>query len=238
MGPTRYMRRTGALLLCTVAGSCNQGPRAEVAHEDRGEVLFAEETFEGNGRACSTCHALDRFGTIQPGSVQQVFAADPDAALFRPIDSDGGLGVSYERLKQHATIRVPMELGTHSTGVSIRKCDAPDETTVIVNRGVPTVFNIALESFLMHDGREADDLEGQALSAIRTHGQPGRNPTPEELAAIAAFERRSSAMRPCASSGQPERRLSCPMAVRHPRSGDGPSSNPTGSAASAIRVRC
>lgn len=188
MRPTRYMRRTGALLICTVAGSCNAGPRAEVTPEDRGEVLFAEETFEGNARTCSTCHDLDRFGTIQPASVQRVFAADPDAALFRPIDSDSGLGVTYERLKQHATIRVPMELGTHSTGVSIRRCDAPDETTVFLNRGVPTVFNIALEPFLMHDGREAADLEGQALSAIRTHGQPGRDPTPEELAAIAAFE--------------------------------------------------
>lgn len=50
------------------------------------------------------------------------------------------------------------------------------------------MFNVALEPLLMVDGRDGDDLETQALNAVHTHNEPGREPTPEELAAIAAFQ--------------------------------------------------
>src|SRR5690606_10319005 len=59
---------------------------------------------------------------------------------------------------------------------------------VFVNRGNPSVFNVALEEKLMHDMREGGDLEAQALNAILTHAEPGRTPAPEELTAIARFQ--------------------------------------------------
>lgn len=154
-----------------------------------GERLFTEETFDGNDRVCSTCHELDQFGTITPELVQYLFETDPNAPLFRPIDSDDGLGESYERLKEHATIRIPIELPTRTaTGLGIRKCADPAETSIVVHRGNPSVFNVALDLHLMHDGRERGDLETQALNAVLTHNEPGREPTPEELEAIAAFQ--------------------------------------------------
>lgn len=155
----------------------------------RGEQLFTEETFSGNGRVCSTCHELDMFGTITPKFVQEMHANEPDGPLFRTIDSDGGQGVSYDRLKEHATIRVNIELPTQTaSGLGVRKCDDPTNTRVVLNRGNPSVFNVALERFVMHDGREGDDLRAQALNAVHAHAEPGREPTVEELNAIAAFQ--------------------------------------------------
>ena len=155
---------------------------------EEGRVVFTEETFDGNGRVCSTCHEPEQFGTITPEFVQARYAEDPDDPLFRPIDSDDGLGVSYERLQEHATVRVPMDLPTHESGLSVRMCHAPEVTRVFLNRGNPSVFNVALEDMLMHDGRDGSDLETQARNAITTHNEPAREPTPEELAAIAAFQ--------------------------------------------------
>jgi cytochrome c peroxidase len=165
------------------------GGAALATLEQRGETLFTEETFEGNGRVCSTCHEPDLFGTITPEFVQKQFALDPTGPLFRAIDSDDGEGRSYSRLLEHATIRIPIKTPFDETlGRAIRRCDAPEQDTVVVFRGSPSMFNAALEEMLMHDGRERGDLETQALNAIRTHAEPGRDPAPEELTAIAAFQ--------------------------------------------------
>ena len=161
------------------------GPNV-VAH---GEKIFTSETFSGNGRVCTTCHELNRFGTITPEFVQELFASDPDGPLFRSIDSDDGVGNSYERLKEHATVRVVLDLPERTpSGLGIRKCDDLTNQAVVMHRGSPTVFNVALEQHIMHDGREGDDLVAQALSAVHSHAEPGREPTSEELAAIAAFQ--------------------------------------------------
>ncbi len=174
-----------------VMGGCAlpKEARLPLSPEQLGEALFTKETFGGNGRVCSTCHEVDQFGTITPAFVQQLFAKDPSGPLFRPIDSDDGRGTSYKRLMEHATIRIPIELPTRTaSGLGIRKCDDPANTSVVMNRGNPSVFNIALELHIMHDGRESDDLRTQAVNAIKTHAEPGRDPTPEEAAAIAAFQ--------------------------------------------------
>ncbi|MGH7575602.1 MAG: hypothetical protein ACREM1_10840, partial [Longimicrobiales bacterium] len=92
-------------------------------------------------------------------------------------------------MKEHATIQIPIELPTRTaSGLGVRKCDDPTNTSVVVHRGNPTVFNMALEQHIMHDGREGDDLERQALNAVLTHNEPGREPTRDELTAIAASQ--------------------------------------------------
>jgi cytochrome c peroxidase len=188
--------------VCAVAGACAPAQEPEEAPavaaaapvsfaslEHRGEVLFTTETFDGNGRVCSTCHEPDLFGTITPEFVQEQYALDPNGPLFRSIDSDNGKGDSYSRLLEHATVRVPVETPfDEAVGRAIRRCDAPGETTVVLHRGNPTMFNAALEEMLMHDGREGGDLEAQARNAILTHNEPGRDAAPEELTAIAAFQ--------------------------------------------------
>ena len=189
----RRLRFGLALLAMSAAvmGRCALPKEAQLplSPEQRGEALFTKETFGGNGRVCSTCHEVDQFGTIAPAFVQRLFAKDRSGPLFRPIDSDDGRGTSYKRLMEHATIRIPIELPTRTaSGLGIRKCDDPANTSVVMNRGNPSVFNIALELHIMHDGRESDDLRTQAVNAIKTHAEPGRDPTPEEAAAIAAFQ--------------------------------------------------
>jgi cytochrome c peroxidase len=178
-----------AVLLATGCSGGEDVARAPTLVE-RGEALFTQETFDGNGRVCSTCHEPDQFGTITPEYVQARHAVDPTDPLFRAIDSDDGLGESYERLLTHATVRVPMPLERDpATGLSVRLCDAPQEVEVFVHRGNPTVFNVVLEDLLMVDGRDGGDLETQAHNAVRTHNEPGREATPDELAAIAAYQR-------------------------------------------------
>jgi cytochrome c peroxidase len=153
-------------LLAAVAGACGSMSGESVAREQqatpleqRGETLFTEETFDGNGRVCSTCHELDQFGTITPEFVQAQFELDPEGPLFRDIDSDDGRGGSYRRLLEHATIRVPRTTPYDEVlGRAIRRCARPASTSALVFRGNPTVFNAALEEVLMHDGRERGDL--------------------------------------------------------------------------------
>ena len=191
----RRLRLVVVLLLATGAGAAARcAPKEDAAPhlspEQRGEALFTKETFGGNGRVCSTCHELEQFGTITPHFVQQAFAKDPSGPLFRPIDSDDGVGTSYKRLMEHATVRIPIELPTRTaSGRGIRLCDDPAKTSIIVNRGNPSVFNMALEMHIMHDGREGANLETQAANAVKTHNQTARALTPEETSAIAAFQR-------------------------------------------------
>ena len=72
-----------------------------------GKKLFEKETFDGNGRTCATCHGKET-GSVSPEEAQERFDDDPDDPLFRPIDSDDGVGNSYTRLLTDATIRVTL----------------------------------------------------------------------------------------------------------------------------------
>jgi cytochrome c peroxidase len=172
-------------------GACRTVPerQAESTLERRGEILFTEQTFDGNGRVCSTCHEPGQFGTITPEFVQRQFELDPEGPLFRAIDSDNRDGTSYRRLLEHATIGIPRTTPYDEVlGRAIRRCMRPQATSVLLFRGNPSVFNVALEEVLMHDGRENGDLETQARNAIETHAEARRKPLPEELTAIARFQ--------------------------------------------------
>lgn len=188
--------RGGALLValagvtaCASPESGTDADRVAQSPVERGETLFTAETFGGNGRVCSTCHVLENFGTMAPEFIQAKFTQDPSDPLFRSIDSDDGVGEDYARLLEHATVRVPITLGVHEPfGLSVRRCDAPADTVVWLNRGSPSVFNIALERHLMVDGRDGASLPTQARNAVNTHAEPARQPTDDELQAIAAFQ--------------------------------------------------
>ena len=147
-----------------------------------GKKLFEDETFGGNGRTCQTCHTKET-GTLSPAQVQAAFADDPSGPLFRALDSDDGTGASYERLLADATVLVSIPL---PPGWSL--ADDPGATEVVLARGIPTTMNVpSLDDMFMLDAR-FDTLEDQALGAINSHAEPGRQPTPAELAAIADFE--------------------------------------------------
>ena len=148
-----------------------------------GKKLFEKETFGGNGRTCQTCHSKHT-GTVTLADVQEVIdKADPnDPLLIGDALDDDGVGTT--RIQTHGTIRMTIPLPPWVT-----MGDDPGATHVTVFRGIPSTRNIpALDPILMYDGREPT-VQHQALDAIHDHAQNTFEPTPEQLDAIAEFQR-------------------------------------------------
>jgi len=141
--------------------------------------LFRKETFGGNGRTCETCHSPST-GTLSPEDVRLKSPTDP-VFLHDGLD-DGVSGTS--RIAEHATIRIVRPLPP-----SVRIAEDPSATSVVLLRGIPSTLNTpALDPALMYDLR-ARTLSDQALGAIHDHAQNSVEPTQEQLALIADFQR-------------------------------------------------
>ena len=147
--------------------------------DDEGQRLFRKERFGGNGRTCETCHSRST-GTLSPSDVQALEANNP---LFLHDGLDDGIS-GTSRISQHATIRIVRPLPPN-----IRIAEDPSATSVVLLRGIPTTLNTpALDPALMYDLR-ARNLSDQALDAIHDHAQNTVEPTAEQLALIAEFQR-------------------------------------------------
>lgn len=157
------------------------GARSTIAR-DEGERLFRVETFGGNGRTCETCHSM-KTGTISPADVIKRLEKNRDDALFLHDGLDDGVqGTS--RITEHATIRI-----TRPLPLNVRLADEPSATSVVLLRGIPGTINTpALDPALMYDLR-ATSLEEQALGAIHDHAENTVEPTLQQLALIADFQR-------------------------------------------------
>jgi len=147
----------------------------------RADGCFREETFGGNGRTCETCHSR-KTGTISPADVQDRLR-DPNDPLFIHDGLDDGFS-GTSRIANHATIRIERQLPPN-----VRIAGHPSATSVVLLRGVPGTINTpALDPALMYDLR-ARTLGDQALDAIHDHAQNTVEPTDEQLALIAEFQR-------------------------------------------------
>ena len=149
---------------------------------DIGRRLFIRGEFGGNGRTCVTCHSV-RTGDITLEHIQARFARNPLDPLFRAIDSDDGKGTTYNRVLTHATFRVFVDLPAN-----IQLADDPTARRVALFRSTLPTNNIALDPFIMWDGRESD-LPHQALIALLTHSEIVQQPTVLQLQQIADFQR-------------------------------------------------
>jgi cytochrome c peroxidase len=151
---------------------------------EEGRRLFDEETFQGNGRTCVTCHSVKN-GTFSAADAQQRLAADPGDPLFADDGLDDGVhGTS--RITAHATVRIEIPLTSR-----VRLANDPAAASVTFLRGTPTTVNTpSLQPVFMYDGRDST-LEGQAFGAIRAHARNGVEPTPLQLQLIADFQRTS-----------------------------------------------
>ena len=151
---------------------------------EEGRRLFDEETFQGNGRTCLTCHSV-KTGTFSPEDAQKRLAVNPADPLFvgDGLDDDG---VGTSRIAEHATVRIEIPLPPR-----VRLANDPAATSVTLFRGTPTTRNTpSLQKPFMYDGRERT-LEAQALGAVHAHAQNGFEPTPLQLELIAEFQRTS-----------------------------------------------
>jgi cytochrome c peroxidase len=171
------------LVVRAIAGQGNGATEAvpQRLSYEHGEQLFFNETFEGNGRTCGTCHVARAEFTISPELVRERYDLDPDDPLFRTIDSDDGEGRDFTTMLAHAVFRVTIPL--HANVVAV---DEPERRTIQVWRGVPSISNVALTAPYLQDGRAAR-LQDQARGAILDHFEPRRRPRPRELDALALF---------------------------------------------------
>ena len=176
------MKRNMALMVLggaalTIMTLANVVVGGQQPHE--GGRLFRKETFGGNGRTCETCHSRST-GTLSPADVQKLLLQDP---LFLHDGLDDGVS-GTSRIAEHATIRVVRPLPPN-----VRIAEDPSATSVVLLRGIPTTLNTpALDPALMYDLR-ARNLSDQALGAIHDHAQNTVEPTEEQLALIADFQR-------------------------------------------------
>src|SRR5215208_262354 len=162
------MRVTSRVTVRLLSGAADEGGR-----------LFRKETFGGNGRTCETCHSPST-GTLSPEDVRLKSPSDP---LFVHDGLDDGVS-GTSRIAEHATIRIVRPLPPN-----VRIAGDLSATSVVLVRGIPTTLNTpALDPALMYDLR-ARTLSDQALGAIHDHAQNSVEPSQEQLALIADFQR-------------------------------------------------
>ncbi|MCI0435933.1 MAG: hypothetical protein L0271_20170 [Gemmatimonadetes bacterium] len=186
--PLFPMVAAAAMLLLA---SCRSAPRPPEGPVARGERLFFDETFQGNGRTCGTCHrAEDNFG-LSPAFIVEL---PPSDALF-VAETNPALGQNFENPRLMREFAMILE---NLDGFE----DLPNR---FVMRGIP--HTLALRTSVNSaagprtgwsgDGAPGDgSLRSFATGAViqhfpRTLGRvPGvdfRLPTDEELDDIEAF---------------------------------------------------
>jgi cytochrome c peroxidase len=162
-----------------------------------GEDLFFNETFDGNGRTCGTCHPADNNLTIDPAFIETL----PDDDLLFVAEFNDALSENFEN----------PEL-MRQFGLILENVDGFDDLeNKFVMRGVP--HTLALSTSLTRDtgltgapaemtgwsgdGSPGGTLRDFATGAVtqhftktlnRTAGVDFRLPTDEELDAMEAFQ--------------------------------------------------
>ncbi len=168
-----------AIAVATALGGCESAPTAPAEADlvERGRRLFFEETFDGNGRTCGTCHPAEGGFSID---ARGIAALPPDDPLF-VFETTAAL----EQLENGRMLR--------DRGLVLANPKGFDRPHVF--RSVPSIVNVAFTAPYGWSG-EARTLRDFALVAVEQHfprtleRRPGvdfRPPTEAELDALAAF---------------------------------------------------
>ncbi len=148
-----------------------------------GRNLFFNETFDGNGRTCGTCHRAENNMTIDVGFIADLFNNDPLDPLFvAELNSD------LTNLEDGGPTGLLRMNGLILANIQGFAADP-------VFRAPPSLFNL---SFTAPYGLSGDfsNLRDFAVGAVRQHfpktlfrieGQDFRLPTEPELDALEAF---------------------------------------------------
>lgn len=186
----------GGSLAVMVLAACPPGPPEPPDPGDdlvkRGEVLFFEGTFDGNGRTCGTCHPRENNFTLDPEFIATLPNDDP---LF-VAETNPDLAKNFENPRLMRQLGLILE---NLDGFS-------DLENVFVMRGIP--HTLALRTSVASgvgprtgwsgDGAPGDgSLRSFAMGAVIQHftkttnrvaGVDFRLPTDEELDALEAFQ--------------------------------------------------
>lgn len=170
----------------------------------RGEDLFFNETFNGNGRTCGTCHPADNNLTIDPKFIATLPSNDPlFVAEFNPnlkcnpacrfenpvlmrkfgliLENVDGLG----DLDRFAMRGVPHTLGMSS---SLTPAPFPDGTTTPPNQRTGWGGDGAPGNGTLRDFATGAVRQHFTLTLNRIPNTDFRFPTPAELDAMEAFQ--------------------------------------------------
>ncbi len=195
MCPRRALPLT-ALLSAVALGGCETAPTTppdpQAALVARGERLFFEETFDGNGRTCGTCHRRERNLTIDPTFIASL---PRDDALF-VAEFNPALGENFEnpRLMREVGLILENQDGFGDLADNFNMRGVPhvlaQRTSVASAAGPRTGWS--------GDGAPGDgSLRSFATGAVIQHftrtldriaGVDFRLPTADELDALEAFQ--------------------------------------------------
>jgi len=127
--------QTAAITAADRLAACASDPRVVTGLATQqvcaGADIFFNETFNGNGRNCGTCHPASNNMTIDPGFISQLHASNPNDPLF-----------VFETNPALANLEVGDRL--FQNGVILENVDGfEDPTHKFVLRGVPHVLSMA-----------------------------------------------------------------------------------------------
>lgn len=192
----------------------NGDPSGSVAtFQPNGATITANNPFfqnlGTNGRTCFTCHQPQTGWTVSAASVRARFAASGGSdPIFRlvdgatcPTDDVSTLAAkqrAYKLLIDKGLIRIAIPMPTPPTPMqfSVIKVVDPYNCTSLASptsgtlsmyrRPLPST-NLGFLTAIMWDGREPD-LGHQSIDATLGHAQANNPPSPDQQAAIVAFE--------------------------------------------------
>ncbi len=194
----RFFREKNGLTLDAPTGTLSNQVETNDPLVKRGAFLFANETFGGNGRTCTTCHRVEHNLTIDPAFIANLPASDP---LF-VAETNPALAQleSPQLLRSRALITVNAD-GFDAPAVkrSVQHTLALSATQGIENASRP--FPQAPPDHRLGWGGDGSPGRGTlnefAFGAVVQHftkdlrrrvGTDFRIPTQEELDAIEAFQ--------------------------------------------------
>jgi len=193
MEKSRSLLALGAfLLLLSACETTRDPPNPRQQLIERGRDIFFNQTFEGNGRTCGTCHRAENNFTIDP-------------ALIATLPDDDPLFVAEtnpDLMKNFENPRLMREFG-----LIIENLDGfGDLDNTFVQRGIPHTLGLTTSidspagprTGWSGDGAPGDgSLRSFATGAVIQHftktlgrvsGVDFRLPTPDELDALEAFQ--------------------------------------------------
>jgi hypothetical protein len=189
VGPEGVLRTPVVAACLVILSACNASPSQDLVA--KGRQIFFNETFQGNGRTCGTCHPAENNLTLDPAFIATLAPNDPlFVAEFNP-----------DLRKNFENPRLMRQFG-----LILENLDGfADLDKKFVMRGVPHMLGLRTSvdspqgprTGWSGDGAPGDgSLRSFATGAVIQHftktlnripGQDFRLPTEEELDAIEAF---------------------------------------------------